>query len=363
MGVGGFLGRFASLGRGRNDPAPGDDDDWDWEVVGESQYQHNLWMIVGEQWDGDRRVRVAKSATVVPEPDNPYDANAVAVHIGGLVTGYLSRADAKRNRERIVARQAATGHAVDLPALIVGGGQREDGPGMLGVFLRADPSVFGAAVPDGRNQEPMRTGLSAAIATDLEDDSYDLSWLATLPTEPVRAIPALRKLLIDEQDPLDRHFMFSQLEDALYASREAFTSALDEYDECCRQHDLEMEAIRRACMAKWQKVPWLDTYRQMCIRLAKVKRFDDAVRWAERGIAVYGSDAARPEAVMDLTARAASYRAKLAPKPKRERPAQRSVAPRSDEPLICARCGDAFQHARTRGRKPSRCPNCRIART
>jgi predicted Zn-ribbon and HTH transcriptional regulator len=332
----------------------------DWEVVGESHYQENLWTIVGEPWAAARRVRVAKPAALVPEPDNPYDANAVAVHIQGLITGYLSREDAEEHRPRIVARQAQLGRHVELPAIIAGGGLRQDGPGQLGVFLRHDPAVFGEITPAKRPESQMRTGLSDAIATDEEDDSYDLSWIAALPAEPIRAIPALRKLLESERDVLDRHFMLCELEEALYASREAFTSALDDYDDCCRQHDSEMLAIRAACMTKWTKVPWLDTYRQMCVRLAKAKRFEDALRWAERGLAIYGSDAARSEAVTDLRSRADDYRAKAAQEPQRARRPSRAIeVVREDETLICARCGRTFRRPPSRGRRPSRCPECR----
>ena len=155
------------------------------------------------------------------------------------------------------------------------------------------------------------TGLSEAIASDAEDDSYDLSWLNDLPSDPLRSIAMLRKLLEAERDPIDRHFMFHHLEAALYSSRDAVSSALAEYDECCRAHDAEMETIRDAFIAKWQQVPWLHTYKQMCIRLAKAKRFDEALQWAERGVRIYGPRAARPEAIEDLVKRAATYRAKL----------------------------------------------------
>lgn len=362
MGIGAFIGRFLS-----SQPASAsvratieEPDFPDWEVVGESHYQDHLWSIVGEKWMADRRVRVAKPAALVPEPENPHDRNAVAVYISGLITGYLSREDAAQHQPRIVARQAQIGRSVELPALIAGGGLREDGPGQLGVFLRHDPAVFGEVAPVSRADPLMRTGLSDAMATDEEDDSYDLSWLATLPAEPVRAIPALRALLKDERDVLDRHFMLSHLEDALYTSREAFASALDEYDECCRTHDLEMEAIRAACMKKWSKVPWLDTYRQMCIRQAKARHFDEALRWAERGLAIYGLDAARIEAVTDLTTRAASYRARLAPPAPRVLPPARAPAsPAQPELLTCTTCGQRFERMPARGRKPTRCLKCR----
>jgi hypothetical protein len=54
------------------------------------------------------------------------------------------------------------------------------------------------------------------------------------------------------------------------------------------------------------------TYRQMAIRQQKAGNYSQALWWAERGIALYGRDCARPEALEDLRGRAAKYRAKLA---------------------------------------------------
>jgi hypothetical protein len=161
----------------------------------------------------------------------------------------------------------------------------------------------------------MRTGLSDAFATDAADDSYDLAWMSGLPSDDVRAIPYLRKLLDQEKDILDRHFMYAQLEAILYRCRDAFTSALGEYDEACRQHDAEMDGIRSACIAKWGKLPLLETYRQMAVRQQKAHNYGQALWWAQRGIALYGNDCARPEAVEDLRGRAAKYQAKLADQP------------------------------------------------
>ncbi|MEX2420918.1 MAG: hypothetical protein WD670_03780, partial [Actinomycetota bacterium] len=139
----------------------------------------------------------------------------------------------------------------------------------------------------------------------------DLRWVGDLPEDPIRAMPMLRQLLESERDPIDRHFMFHHLETMLYRSRDAFVSALAEYDECCRQHDAEMETVREAFMVKWEMIPWLHTYKQMCIRLAKAKEYEQALWWAERGLAIYGENSGRPEAVEDLQKRAESYRAKL----------------------------------------------------
>jgi len=72
-----------------------------------------------------------------------------------------------------------------------------------------------------------------------------------------------------------------------------------------------MDNIRSAFLAYWGKVPVLDTYRQMAIRRQKRHMYRQALWWAERGIALYGNDAARLGSVDDLRKRAVSYRAKL----------------------------------------------------
>jgi hypothetical protein len=54
-------------------------------VVGESYYQDALTAIVGGK--GPESVRIPTQATLVPEPDNPYDPNAVAVYIAAGRSG------------------------------------------------------------------------------------------------------------------------------------------------------------------------------------------------------------------------------------------------------------------------------------
>jgi hypothetical protein len=97
----------------------------------------------------------------------------------------------------------------------------------------------------------------------------------------------------------------------LHPCRNSSGSALADYDHTCRQHDTEMDQIRAARMAEWGKIPVLETYCQMAIRQQKLHDYAQALWWAERGLAIYGEDTARPEAVADLRQRAAGYRAKL----------------------------------------------------
>jgi hypothetical protein len=82
------------------------------DVVGVAQYQDVLEAAAGE----DPVVR----ATLLLEDANPYDDQAVAVHIGGRRAGYLSRANARLYR----ADLAAAGNprlTVRCKARIVGG--------------------------------------------------------------------------------------------------------------------------------------------------------------------------------------------------------------------------------------------------
>lgn len=342
----------------------------DLEVVGESHYQDALWHVVGGRTL--ERVRVEIRAVLQAETDNPYDPNAISVWISERKVGYLSREDAAAYRGGLEKLEARDGKKIALRGVVVGGGVREDGPGFLGVWMSHDPTDFGIApivpAPVAALRGSMRTGLTEALLTDEEDDSYDLSWLARLPSDPIAAIARLRQLLREDPDPIDRHFMYCEIEERLYRSRDAFTSALDEYDDTCARHDGEMNGIRDALLTKFGRVPMLETYRQMAVRQQKAKNWAEAIRWAERGLALYGSNAARPEAVDDLRKRITAYTAKLSGTSPVAQPAPASPTkprhssvpgPATDEILTCASCGKTFTRAVTRGRKPTRCLACR----
>ena len=124
-----------------------------------------------------------------------------------------------------------------------------------------------------------------------------------------------------------------------------------------------MDTIRPALVAKFEGVPVIEMYRQATIRCAKAKRWLDARQWAERGIAVYRDEAVRPEIVDDLRKRREHATAKLEeaahPKPRRPRKTPTTIAPPELETLVCTACGASFERARSRGRKPKLCPNCR----
>jgi len=333
------------------------------EVVGESHYQDVLWRCVG----GDRGERVRHPVQVVlaHQPENPFDGNAIAVLIDSEVVGYLSREDAALYLPGLRALTEHHGCAIGLRGHIVGGGRRPDGRGMLGVFLDHDPTDFGLLASHVSGIGRLRTGLSEAIASDLDDDRYDLSWLDRLSGDAVQDIVTLRRLLANERDPIDRHFMLVELAESLYKSRDALASALDEFDEACEQHHAEMGIIRPALVDKFGRTPVVDMYRQAAIRCQKARDWGKAETWAERGLAFYGTDAARPEVVEDLRKRLAHAQAKMAAaaadRTRTEPTTRRAAVEPAIETLVCAACGSSFQRPRTRGRKPRRCPACRAA--
>lgn len=90
-------------------------------VVGTSHYQDALLELAPRQ--ADEEVRSEAVATLVAEPDNPHDPNAIAVQIGGGVVGYLSRDENRRWLDVVPVR---------CEAMIAG----RAGTHGLGVFLR-----------------------------------------------------------------------------------------------------------------------------------------------------------------------------------------------------------------------------------
>jgi hypothetical protein len=248
----------------------------------------------------------------VREPQNPHDANAIAIYIGDKTVGYLPRGDAARYLTGLIELETAHSAIIGLRGVVVGGGLRDDGLGLLGVFLRHNPADFGLTA----NAVAVRgtgidTGLSDAIASDEEDDTYDLGWATTIPSDPVQAISTLKRLLTSSTAPIERHYIYHHLEDLLYRSRRTSSTALDEFDACCKLHDAEIDAIRSAFLAKWGMIPRLHLYKQMCIRESKSKNFAAAKWWAERGIAVYDGKAAKAAWADDLAKRAENCQRKV----------------------------------------------------
>jgi hypothetical protein len=88
-------------------------------AVGESQYQPALRQVA--------RNGPLCWAALVPEPENLFDSNAVAVKIQGQTVGYLARADARRYQRRLLA----LAQSLEVPAKLIGGTRDKPSFGVL----------------------------------------------------------------------------------------------------------------------------------------------------------------------------------------------------------------------------------------
>ena len=146
----------------------------DLEVVGESYRQANLWRMVGGQHRPEVHVHMDVYAMLLAEDGNPHDPNAVSVWIDGLMVGYLPRDQALTLRPGLLAVQEREGKPIALEGVIVGGGLRDDGPGMLGVFLRYDPEDFGLSAPLEAKDDDAR--LLSGLPVTTFSDPFECKW-------------------------------------------------------------------------------------------------------------------------------------------------------------------------------------------
>ena len=92
-------------------------------VAGESHYQDALRELAGDE------TRLEATAALIPEPDNPHDANAVRVEIDGKKVGYLPR-DVAPAYGPLVREPTERGRTAVCDAMVSG---RD---GIYGVFLK-----------------------------------------------------------------------------------------------------------------------------------------------------------------------------------------------------------------------------------
>lgn len=112
-------------------------------VAGESHYQDALRELTGS--DGRDSVRRDFEAVLAPEPDNPFDRNAVKVLIADRLVGYLPRDEASAYGP-LLERLAQRGRrgACEAVASRRGGG----GTANIGVVLRLPEPDEDSAAPD-----------------------------------------------------------------------------------------------------------------------------------------------------------------------------------------------------------------------
>lgn len=291
------------------------DGDDDLDVVGESYRQEALWKIVGGKTS--ERIRKEAIGYLVPEPSNLYDPNAIGVWVQGLQVGFIAKELAREIIDDLLAlMEANPGNYIGLRGVVAGGGERDDGPGMLGVFLEFPADKFGLGIQKSAKSDSgsftMSTGETDAFVTDAQDDTYDLSWMNELSGDPSKRIIGLKDVLEKNPEPISRHFAFSQLEEIYYQYKEVFPDALKQYDEVAERHHQELEtSIRTAMINKWGKLPNLVVYKKSAIRHSKYKEFEKALAWAEKGLAVYGIDAFKEEWTLDLQKRVVTLKARI----------------------------------------------------
>lgn len=274
------------------------------EVVGESYHQDALERLAGGKTEEGADVEVV--AVLTPEPDNPYDSNAVGVFVSGLKVGHLRRSVAARYQEAIIRLEQEEAKPIAVRGRIVGGWLRDDGDeGHFGIRLYHDPVDFGFAPVEprrARQESTVRTGASSAR----------MRWAEGLNmSNHAEVIKRTREGLEAETDPIERHFMYLALEEALYKCRNLFESALAEFEEACEAHHAEMEEIRPALLQEFDGLPTLPTYRQAAIMKRKAHDYESALAWCLRGLDVYGEDCLREDAVEDLRKRVEKLRTKL----------------------------------------------------
>lgn len=286
------------------------------EIVGESYRQNELWKIVGKRTS--ERIRLEVIATIKADRENKYDPNAIAAFVNGAHVGFVAKElAAEINEELTLLLQQNPGKVIGLRGVIAGGGEREDGQGMLGLFLDYPAETFGersnSASSSASTTFGMNSGKSDAFFTDLQDDSYDLSWMNNLSPDPTKRIVGLKKVLETNTEPISRHFAFSELEEILYHYKDIFPDALTQYDEIADRHQIEIgESIRASMIAKWGKLPNLVVHKQSAIRFTKSKNFEKALIWAQNGLKDYGQDAFKEEWVLDLQKRVFTLTNKIA---------------------------------------------------
>jgi hypothetical protein len=122
------LGALSRPSRSARRPRLVGSGEFDYDIVGESNYQDALRHIAGPETP--EGVEKKCTATLSPEPTNPYDARVIKVSIAGLTVGYVPR-DGTDELHRVLR-----GRNAEAAALIVGGWDRGDrGRGHYGVRL------------------------------------------------------------------------------------------------------------------------------------------------------------------------------------------------------------------------------------
>jgi hypothetical protein len=113
-------------------------------VVGVTFHQEALQIICGNK--REEGVPIYKQAIMIPENDNPEDANAVRIDIGGETVGYLSRRNATVWRGKMISENRS-GEVMCLSKIVWDRGYIAEGS--YGVLLDIDISLPDSRIESG----------------------------------------------------------------------------------------------------------------------------------------------------------------------------------------------------------------------
>jgi hypothetical protein len=287
-------------------------------VRGEQHRREAFDSMFGVDPDG-----VFSLATVelIREPTNRFDANAVRVECDGVHLGYLAKEIAAVWSGQI---EAVGDPQIAFPGVVRGGAKNMHHGLHLWPHRRLTPAPpfdfdeaqYAVPWPPWELERILEDALDADDADTHEDDGDDFHDDALDAIEDPRAAPhkvikQARRLLEERHDPLYRHFVYNALEAALYKCRDAFESALADHEQVCEQHHAEMATIRPALLEFFEDLPRIPMYKQMAISKKKQRDYETARMWAQRGLDIYGSDAARQDVVSDLQKRVTDLSRKI----------------------------------------------------
>jgi hypothetical protein len=295
-------------------------------VRGESHRQEALHAMCGSPRAQGYLVPV--ETNLRREPTNPVDKNAIRVEVRGEHVGYVAREiaaqmspalDKAKCREFAVAGiiRGGSPHAPSFGLHLWLGRRLSPGPQIQfddsfyhhGDFVIAWPPREGEGDDSPRPSSSRPSRPSGEVRTGAS--SHTGKWGEIDQNNPIATLKSSRDFLETETNPIERHFAFNVLEEALYKCRGLISGALEDFEAVCEQHHSEMKSIRPALMTFFEGIPMLPLYRQMAIMKVKAKDYQAAVDWCLRGLEVYGNDALRQDGVQDLRQRLAKLNHKL----------------------------------------------------
>lgn len=166
-------------------------------VVGESYYEEAFLHLTGGRCP--EGFHAPCTASLVPEPDNPYDPMAIAVHIGQHKVGHLSRDEARAYRSFIDEAVRDRGLAT-ASATINGGWDRGGGDaGSFGVVLNLSDRPDRAPDP-GTKEIRLRGSSSISVSNE---EHYQETLLAVTKGRDLRMrkYPVAAELHIVDSNP------------------------------------------------------------------------------------------------------------------------------------------------------------------